>query len=199
MAADAETRWRWTVLALFACYVGIRWYYFARFPKGHVAARGSGWVLDFALTRLTGALMFLPILLYLVESGVLRPCELPLPSVLRWAGAVVAVAGMCLLGWSHLHLRHAFSPEVNLADGQALVTTGPYRHVRHPMYTSFYVYWVGMALVAANWLVAAPGLVAMTVLLIYRLPREEQLMLEAFGDEYRAYRAQTGALLPRRR
>lgn len=197
MIGDAEIPWRWTVLILFACYVALRWYYFARFPKGPIAARGSGWALDLALTRLTGALTFLPMLLYLVESGLLRPGDLPLPSALRWVGAAVAVAGMGLLGWSHAHLRHGFSPEVSLADGQMLVTSGPYRWVRHPMYTSFYIYWLGVGLLAGNWLLAVPGLVAMSALLVYRLPREEQLMLSAFGDEYRTYQARTGPLLPR--
>lgn len=194
---DSTPVLQWLALTLFGAYVVTRWYYFVRFPKGEITSRGSGWMLDFALTRLAGVLMLLPMLLYLVGSDLMRPGGAPLPPALRWAGAVVAASGVWLLGWSHAHLRHAFSPEVNLADGQMLVTTGPYRRIRHPMYTSFYVFWLGMGLLAANWLVALPGLTAMTALLIYRLPREERLMGEAFGEAYREYQERTGALLPR--
>ena len=78
-----------------------------------------------------------------------------------------------------------------------LVTNGLYRAVRHPMYSSFLVLGVGQALLVPNWIAGLSGLASVLLLIAVRLPREEAMMIEEFGDQYRDYRKRTGAVLPR--
>jgi protein-S-isoprenylcysteine O-methyltransferase Ste14 len=78
-----------------------------------------------------------------------------------------------------------------------LVTHGPYRWVRHPMYSVFYVLFVSWFLITANALIGCLWVGAITLIVIDRLDHEEQVMIETFGDEYRQYMQRTGRLLPK--
>ncbi len=93
-------------------------------------------------------------------------------------------------------LGSEWSPQLQLREGHHLVTSGPYARIRHPMYTGITGFGVGLALVSANWVFVA--LVALVVVgLLLRIPREEEMLIAEFGDEYRMYKHRTGSLLPR--
>ncbi len=76
-----------------------------------------------------------------------------------------------------------------------LVTSGPYRFVRHPFYDAAALYFLAISLVAANWFL---GLACALVfaLIVVRTRREEDRLLARFGDDYRRYTEQTGRFLP---
>ena len=76
------------------------------------------------------------------------------------------------------------------------MTSGIYRYVRHPMYTSIFLYALGQALVVPNWIAGPANLVAFCVLFAVRVQSEEQMMAEKFGDQYRIYQAKTKRLIP---
>jgi protein-S-isoprenylcysteine O-methyltransferase Ste14 len=92
--------------------------------------------------------------------------------------------------------RGDWSTNLQLREEHTLVTTGPYRWARHPMYTALFSFFVGLALVSATWLIVLL-VVAATFVLVVRIDKEEVMMIEQFGDEYRAYMQQTGRFLPR--
>jgi protein-S-isoprenylcysteine O-methyltransferase Ste14 len=77
------------------------------------------------------------------------------------------------------------------------MTEGPYRWMRHPMYTALFLLGVGFLLLTSNWAVGVPLIIALPILVAVRVGNEEALMIEQFGDEYRAYMQQTGRFLPR--
>jgi len=77
-----------------------------------------------------------------------------------------------------------------------LITRGPYRWVRHPFYVTAALLMFSVTLLTANWLIGASGLVVLALLAI-RTPKEEQMLVERFGDEYRKYMAKTGRFFPR--
>jgi len=77
-----------------------------------------------------------------------------------------------------------------------LVTTGPYARVRHPLYLAYSAFVTSIALVTANWFFIAL-LAVSVVVLASRIPKEEQMLIETFGEEYKAYRQRTGGLLPK--
>jgi protein-S-isoprenylcysteine O-methyltransferase Ste14 len=76
-----------------------------------------------------------------------------------------------------------------------LVTGRPYRWVRHPLYTVGSSFFASLSVVAANWFMGLASVVVLLMLLV-RLPKEEEKLIERFGDEYRAYMERTGRLLP---
>jgi protein-S-isoprenylcysteine O-methyltransferase Ste14 len=137
-----------------------------------------------------------PVLLYSLSPWV-DSAHVEVADGLRWAGAAVALVGIWLFSRTHAALAQNWSPLLEVREGNSIVTTGPYRLIRHPMYAAGFVVNIGVALVSANWL-AAIGLIAgMLVVYLGRVRDEEQLMLDAFGDAYRQYMTRTGRLLPR--
>ncbi len=112
-------------------------------------------------------------------------------------GAVAMAAGLWLFWRSHVDLGDNWSVTLEIDAKHRLVTRGVYRLVRHPMYTSFFVSGLGQALLLSNWIAGPAALVAVAVLVLVRLPNEEAMMIEAFGDEYRDYMRRTGGIVPR--
>lgn len=124
--------------------------------------------------------------------------SLPLPAWLRVAGAALALASLAYLALVHRALGLHWSASLRLRDGHRLVTEGPYARVRHPMYTAIFGYMTGLSLAASNWAVLLPRAVQ-AARLYARIPAEERMLAEEFGEEYGAYAARSGRLLPRRR
>jgi protein-S-isoprenylcysteine O-methyltransferase Ste14 len=133
----------------------------------------------------------------------LRPARmawagLPLPRPVRWLGVGTAAAGFALLQRSQQTLARNWSDTPRIMADQKLVTEGPYRHVRHPIYAAFLLILGSPLLLSANWFVGGTWL-AMTALdVALRMRDEEAMMLARFGEPYRAYMERTGRLLPRR-
>ena len=121
------------------------------------------------------------------------------PAWLQWLGGGLMVSSLGLFWWTHRTLGMNWSGVLAIRAGHILVTQGPYRRVRHPMYAAFFVSGIGILLHSANWFIAAVNLGAVTLMYLVRVPAEEAMMLEHFGDAYRQYMARTGRLLPRLR
>jgi protein-S-isoprenylcysteine O-methyltransferase Ste14 len=137
------------------------------------------------------------LLVYIVHPRFLAWATFPLPSWARWLGAVFAFASLLLLAWVHWALGKNFSTTLHVRQRHTLVTHGPYRWVRHPMYTALFLFGVGILLLTANWFVGGPLVVAQVTIVAVQVGREETMMMEQFGDEYRAYMQRTGRYLPR--
>ncbi|MEM8924146.1 MAG: isoprenylcysteine carboxylmethyltransferase family protein [Actinomycetota bacterium] len=138
------------------------------------------------------------VLIWLSTDGVL-PGQLDPPAPLPWLGLISAVAGTGLLVWVQLALGVHFSGTLHLRDDHRLVQRGPYEHVRHPMYTSFVLLFVGLALLTGNALIGAVLVGSQVWTIGVRLRHEEGQLREAFGSTWDTYRATTGALVPKLR
>ena len=112
------------------------------------------------------------------------------------AGVVCLVVGLWWFHRSHSDLGTYWSVTLELRENHRLITQGVYRYVRHPMYAAL-LYSIGQALVLPNSVVGPSYLVAFGMLFALRIGAEERMMLETFGDEYRAYMARTKLLVPR--
>lgn len=115
---------------------------------------------------------------------------------LRWAGLGVMAAGLTLRVVSILWLGPMFTRFVQILPGHRLVTSGPYRFVRHPSYSGLLVFFTGLGLALGDWLSAAIMVVVPTLGVLYRIRVEEEALLGAFGQEYGAYMRRVGALFP---
>ena len=112
-----------------------------------------------------------------------------------WIGVALLVAGLGFTVWARRRLGRNWSGSVTLKEDHELVRTGPYRWVRHPIYTGLLLGFVGSAVSRAEWRgVAAIALAIYALMLKIRL--EEEWMIETFGDAYRQYRAEVKALIP---
>jgi protein-S-isoprenylcysteine O-methyltransferase Ste14 len=137
------------------------------------------------------------VVLYTAGSGELKWLVVPLPVWLRWLGVGLGIICLPLLVWIHHTLRDYWSTSLQLRNGHSLIREGPYRRVRHPMYTALILCFTGLSLVSALWpFMLVAGL---SILFFSRVAgREETMMIAQFGDEYRAYMQCTGRFLPRR-
>lgn len=144
------------------------------------------------------SLWLVPAILYTYTAWV-DPFSLALPDWARKTGAAVLSLAVLLLWWAHSALGPNWTPFLALRARHVLVTHGPYRWVRHPMYLANFVACLGMFLLTANWMVALVYFVPVAILYITRARSEEALLLRVFGDDYRAYMARTGRLLPKLR
>jgi protein-S-isoprenylcysteine O-methyltransferase Ste14 len=117
--------------------------------------------------------------------------------LLDWTGLLVIAAGVALCWWARLHLGRLWSAEVTYKQGHRLVDSGPYRLVRHPIYTGFIMMYVGLAILCAT-LLALAGVLVMTVGLWLKARLEEQFLFEELGPViYGAYQARTPMFVPR--
>lgn len=186
------------VVALAMMVVRVRWAQRAEVMAPGVKDVGEGaWLLPIRV-------LFLPVWLgtlglYLLRPELLAPVTLTLPVGLRWVGLAVAAAGVGLLAWVHQSLGVWFSHRLRIREGHALIMVGPYKTVRHPMYTAFLMISGGLFLASALLPIGVVVLGGVIAVIWSRTPREEQLLTEAFGDEYRRYVARTGALFPKLR
>ncbi len=112
------------------------------------------------------------------------------------AGVVLTAAGLCVAVWARLHIRGNWSGGVTLKAGHQLVRSGPYRFVRHPIYSGLLLAVFGTALTNLR-VRFVLGLVCLWVGFLFKSRIEENLMQRTFGPEYMAYKDRTGALLPK--
>ena len=108
---------------------------------------------------------------------------------------VLCALGLLVAIWARRTLAGNWSSDVTFKQGHELVKAGPYRFVRHPIYTGLLLMCLGSALDIGRlrgWL----GLVLVFVGFWIKLKQEETLMLQHFPDDYPAYRKQVKALVP---
>lgn len=159
------------------------------------AVRNEGPVL--LAIRFGGFLLLLAVIgLYLFEPSWMTWAQLPLPSALRWLGAALAAPMIPGMVWVLRTLGRHFTTNLSLRGDHQIVTAGPYARIRHPLYSVLFIFIGGITLVSADLRIAAVCAVAVAFI-AGRIPREEAMMLERFGDGYRQYMSRTGRLLPR--
>lgn len=183
-------------LVFTAAYLAIRGVFARRMRHAKAVDKSS---LDDRLLILLVGLGQVALPCIVVTQPLLAFAARPQPEACTVAGVVVMLAGLRLFWRSHADLGRNWSVTLELNADHRLVTEGLYREVRHPMYASFLVLGVGQALLVANWIAGLSGLASVALLMAVRLPREEAMMIERFGDEYRDYRRRVGAVLPRGR
>jgi len=112
-----------------------------------------------------------------------------------WAAAVLCVIGLAFALWARVTLGRNWSGVVTLKEGHELVECGPYRFVRHPIYTAIAIMFFATAL-AQGHLPGFVGTLLMFVSFWIKLREEEKLMLQQFPDQYADYRRRAKRIIP---
>jgi protein-S-isoprenylcysteine O-methyltransferase Ste14 len=121
---------------------------------------------------------------------------LPLPWAWFIAGLLVTVAGIALRIWAVLTLGAFFTTEVRISPGQSVVSSGPYRWVRHPSYTALLLVVAGLGLAQTDWLSVLCAVVLPLPGLVWRIRIEERALRAGLGAAYDEYAAGRKRLLP---
>ncbi len=136
------------------------------------------------------------LVLYILNVSWMGVLSVPFPDWLRWLGFFLGIASLAFWTWAQVALGKEWSPQLQLREEHHLVTSGPYSKMRHPIYTAMFGYGISLALLTANWVFT--GLAVLVIVgLIARVPREEQMMIEEFGEGYKAYMQRTGRFFPK--
>lgn len=157
--------------------------------------RHSDRVREIVLMTISGSGLLLIPLIY-VFSNQPRFANYPFQAWQAWLGGAIFVAALWLFRRTHKDLGRNWSVTLELREQHTLVTSGVYSRVRHPMYSAFWLWALAQALLLPNWIAGPAGLIGFGTLFALRVHREERLMIEAFGDEYRRYMARTSRILP---
>jgi protein-S-isoprenylcysteine O-methyltransferase Ste14 len=150
----------------------------------------------FLLLRLGGLLLWGSLIAYLLNPAWMAWSKAGLPEWLRWSGIAIGLVCDLLIFWLFRSLGTGITPTVATRTDHQLVTSGPYRYVRHPLYSIGTTFVLSFALMADNWFFAGMAIIAF-IALAARLPNEEAHLIQKFGDAYRAYMKSTGAFLPK--
>ncbi len=127
--------------------------------------------------------------------GLLREQFVPHTMLVYSVGLALCIVGALLAIWSRYVLGQNWSGTVQLKHGQELIDSGPYRFVRHPIYSGFLLLFLGDAVMVGDW----RGLVAVAIVFVSfwrKLLLEEKWLAQHFGEAYRAYQQRTKALVP---
>ncbi len=187
--------WNVVFFTGFVLYLGIRGKFARQVKRNELTIRQVD-ALEKALLVFTIAGSTLPVVLYLFTSW-LGFADYRLPTSAPWCGAFVMLVALWLFWRSHADLGLNWSVTLEIRKEHQLITHGIYRSIRHPMYAAIWLWCLAQALLLENRFAGWAALVTFAPMYFLRVPREEQMMCEVFGQEYRDYMARTGRLLPR--
>lgn len=150
------------------------------------------------ILRLAGLCLWISTLAYLLSPSFVEWASVPLPVWVRWSGVAAGLFCSLLMYWTLSSLGRNLTDTVVTRAEATLVTHGPYRWVRHPFYFTAAMLMAAVTVLTANWLIGLASLIVLALLAI-RTPKEEQMLIERFGQPYRDYMAKTGRFIPWRR
>jgi len=190
--------YRWLILGILACAIGTSGYFRrrARIEGGTIARREEG-AAFIALRALIALPLFGGILAYVINPRWMAWSALHLPEWLRVVGVVLGAATVPGVYWVLTSLGKNVSETVLTKPTHELVTTGPYRWIRHPLYTTGLALLLAVGLMAANVALLLLTALAATLIRFVVIPPEEAALQRRFGAGYQHYAMRTGRLLPR--
>jgi protein-S-isoprenylcysteine O-methyltransferase Ste14 len=176
-------------------------YFFIRIPhqlenKNNKIADDRKTLQEKLLLSLVGIGMVVLPLLY-VFTPLLDFANYTLPIWANIMGIFAFAVGICLFRQSHHDLGKNWSVSLEVREGHTLISDGIYQSIRHPMYTSIWLWAIAQFLLLNNWLAGSAAIVAFGIMYVLRVGNEEKMMLDQFGEAYQFYMQRTGRLLPK--
>jgi len=178
--------------------MGISGYFRSKADRdsGEKIHRNADGTAMMTIIRLGGLVLWLSPFVYLINPAWMAWSKIGLDEWVRWLGVGIGI--LCDFGvyWLFSSIGSGITPTSATRTEHQLVTSGPYRWVRHPLYTVGSSMFVAFGMMADNWFIAGLGVFAFIMMAI-RTPKEEANLIEKFGDEYRDYMKRTGRFFPK--
>jgi protein-S-isoprenylcysteine O-methyltransferase Ste14 len=159
-----------------------------------ISRKEEGYVFAIVL-RLAGFCLWIATFGYLFFPTSFQWASFAMPVWVRWIGIVTGILCSLLMYWTLSSLGKNLTDTVVIRAKATLITHGPYRWVRHPFYVTAAVLMASVTMLTANWLIGVTSLIVLA-LLVVRTPKEEAMLIERFGQQYRDYMAKTGRFIP---
>ena len=164
-----------------------------------VAPRSQEHLSEYALYRiiriLIGAITFSLLFWSKLGIGLLGERFVTPYFAVRAAGFAIAVCGLAFTAWARIHLGRNWSDKVVIQSDHELISSGPYAHIRHPIYSGVLLAITGTALVVGEWR-ALCSLLIMSINYIIKAKREDKILAQRFGEKVQSYQKNAGMLLP---
>lgn len=177
-----------------AAWCVIRYPYQRRARKFRVAAHKRSAEERLLLSGATMGLVVIPIIWLCGHWP--RSADYTFQPWMGSLGAICMLAFLWLFYAVHRQLGRNWSITLEIREDHALITEGLFRHIRHPMYSSFWLWALAQALLLPNWFAGLAGLASVAALYFGRVSREEAMMRETFGSQYEAYMGRTKRIIP---
>lgn len=123
--------------------------------------------------------------------------DMNLPIEVRYAGIALSLFSLWFFWLVHKTLGLNWSPALEIREEHTLVKAGPYKRIRHPMYTQIWLWSIASLLIISNWIVGGAGLVVWAIAYFTRVPHEEKMMMDEFGEQYEQYKKETWRIFPK--
>jgi protein-S-isoprenylcysteine O-methyltransferase Ste14 len=146
--------------------------------------------------KIGGLILWLSPFVYLINPAWMAWSRIGLPEWARWLGVGLGLIGVFGVYWLFSSIGSGISPTSATREKHVLSTKGPYKYIRHPLYTFGSSLFIAFGMMADNWFIALLGILAFIGMAV-RTPKEEANLIEKFGDEYREYMKHTGRFLPK--
>jgi len=182
----------WNLIPIMWSAWAIYWIVSARNAKRTVRRESFASRVSHVLPLVIGIVL---VALPYVPSPLFDTRILPRTLTTYWIGVILVFLGLVFAVWARRHIGSNWSGTVTVKENHALVRTGPYAWVRHPIYTGLLAAILGTG-IARGELRGVWALALCTAAFVSKLRTEERWMREVFGDEYERYRAAVPALIP---
>ena len=183
---------------IFFTGIGISSYFRRKADKesGETVSRKTDGNTLMNIIRIGGLVLWFTPIAYLINPQWLAWSKLDLPEWVRWVGVGLGI--LCTFGiyWLFSSIGSGITPTSATRAEHKLSTSGPYRYIRHPLYTFGTTFFLAFGLMSDLWLIMAFGIFTFIVMAV-RTPKEEANLVEKFGDEYRNYMKRTGRFFPK--
>lgn len=140
--------------------------------------------------------LLVALLLNIFSPALLAWSKFELPLFIQIIGSLIAVICVPWILWVFRSIGKNISETVLIKQDHELITIGPYRWVRHPLYSGTLLLLFSISLVFEDWIIFGYSLAGLIAFRLLVIPAEEQELLNAFGEEYEYYQSSTGALMP---
>lgn len=191
----SELTYKYIILATLAISGIIRGYYELRYMRVPLVKIYKGTREKF-FVKFVGFCITGPVLIY-VFFDYLNFAHINFPGILRLIAGILMLFNVFYFLWIHLTLGRNWSPILVISKDQKLITYGPYKSIRHPMYTSIWLHLFCMMFVSGNWIVGTIGILAFGTSYFIRINEEESMMIDEFGEDYINYKKKTRRLIPK--